>query len=509
MKRKFSRIVLVIFFFMAVIVFGIIKTSFVTATTIPWLNDDHNNLINSDWFSDLRFVDCPSESCGIWPGSLADCIFPDGLPGPSTGDNLVVSDPPGLYYKHLTPLNLSLSGESLLVGVYGPMCGTASGSLSIMVHPETELPKLNSMTSEERVEEYYLPFVLGATGMTTSTITTEDLVPLFEAAVYHCGDGSDGTGQGMHRVFDDYYVVVQHWTGLADCNIHVVDVSPGPTPTWTPTPVPTDPPTSTDTPLPSDTPVPTDTQIPTDTQVPTDTPPPTNTPTFTPIPDTSIPVITNISVISKTGTTAMVIWDTDELADSWVEYGRVKNRKIQYTNRTILDPDLTQSHAVFLEGLLVGEVYNYRVHSTDGSGNTATSENHQFTSTESSSPTPTPTNTPVTPTPTSTPVTPTPEPEGSMHVADIYIWLRERGVNKTYNTEVTIVDEYNNPLANATVSLEILVDGSTTIIKSAATNEDGIALLDHTTKGLVESLTSTVTDVTHPSFTYDPEANIE
>jgi len=499
MKREFTRVALVIIFLIAVISFGIIKTSLVTATTIPWLNDDHSNLINSDWFTASRFVDCPSESCGIWPSGIVDCIFPDEHPGPSAVDNLVISDPPGLYYKHLTPLD-SISRESLLVGVYGEMCGTASGSLSLMVHPEFELPKLDTMTIEERVEQYFLPYVLGATGLTTSTITTADLVPLYKAALFNCGTGSDGTGQGMHRIFDDYYVVVQHWTGIEDCLIHVVDDDPDPTPTWTPTDIPTNTPTDTplptETPLPTNTPIPTETIPPTDTPIPTDTPPPTSTAT----PDTTIPGITNISVISTTGTTAWVIWDTDEIADSWVEYGRVKNSKIQYTNSTILDTEMTELHSVNLVDLREGDVYNFRVYSADISGNTATSENHQFTSTSSSTPTPTP---------TSTPVTPTPEPEGSMHVADIFIWHGVKGVNNTYNTDVTIVDEFDTPIPNATVTLEMVVDGSLPISKSAVTDENGIASFSYKTKEPVVSFTSTVTDVTHPSFTYDPTANVE
>jgi len=233
LKSRPARTALIISFVTVLICLGIIRTVFVKAAVTPWLNNDHSHLISSDWFTAASYGDCPSESCEIWPQSIWDCFVPDDHFGP-VDDKFIVNDPPGLYYKHLSP-NLSFSAESLLVGIYDGMCGTAAGSLSVMVHPDIENRKLESMSKEERVEEFYLPFVLGATGLTTETIDAAALMPLYDAALLNCGTFGP-TGEGAYRVFGDYYVIVQNWEAHLDCNIHVVNPFPVPTPTDSPTP---------------------------------------------------------------------------------------------------------------------------------------------------------------------------------------------------------------------------------------------------------------------------------
>jgi len=236
LKSSPAQTALIISFVAVLIYLGIIRTVLVSAADTPWLNNNHSHLINSGWFIDSSYGDCPSDSCDIWPLSILDCIGPDDHFGPVV-DEYIVNDPPGLYYKHLSP-NLSFSGESLLVGIYDSMCGTESGSLSVMVHPDIENIKLESMSVEERVEEFYLPFVLGATGFTTETLGTADLVPLYEAALNNCGT-TGPNGKSAYRIFGNYYVIVQNWEAHLDCNIHVVYSLTGPTPTETPTDIPT------------------------------------------------------------------------------------------------------------------------------------------------------------------------------------------------------------------------------------------------------------------------------
>jgi hypothetical protein len=400
MNKKLFSTPIIIFVLILSVFFVIINITLASAET-PWLDSSIDPLKTDPWFttsSDYR--DCSSDSCGNWPENFLDCLIPDDNGGPTLEDALIVSDPPNLYYKHLTPLNLSFSGESLVVGLEGGMCGTTTRSLTLMVHPDSELPKIASVGAFARVEEYYLPFVLGATGYTSSTISTSDLLPLYDAAVYHCADGSDGTGYGTTLEVGEYVIVVQHWDMHRDCNIHVVNATLNPTPTPSTTPI--------DTPVPTDTPVPSDTPIPTNTM----------------IPDTTAPVIDNISVVDIFGTSAQITWDTDEPSDSWVEYGYEKGGRYSYNQSTILDPVLVEIHIVDLINLKVDKVYHYRVYSTDASGNTDFSDDQTFISTPGS--TPEPSETPPDPTPTPTPVTSTAEPTpnpfniSNVVVVDIY-----------------------------------------------------------------------------------------
>ncbi len=70
--------------------------------------------------------------------------------------------------------------------------------------------------------------------------------------------------------------------------------------------------------------------------------------------------------------TATIYWDTDEPADSLVEFGESLPFPI---NRTAFDPALTTSHGVTLAGLQPDHTYYYRVVSRDAAGNT-TNDDH-------------------------------------------------------------------------------------------------------------------------------------
>jgi hypothetical protein len=120
------------------------------------------------------------------------------------------------------------------------------------------------------------------------------------------------------------------------------------------------------------------------------TPSPTPTPTPVPTPtvaDTTPPVISAVTSLNLTGSSATVSWTTNEASDSTIEYGT----STAYGNQSTLTP-LVTSHQVSLVGLAPGTRYNYRVLSKDAAGNTAQSANYTFTTTAAApAPTPAPT----------------------------------------------------------------------------------------------------------------------
>ncbi len=89
--------------------------------------------------------------------------------------------------------------------------------------------------------------------------------------------------------------------------------------------------------------------------------------------DQSPPIISNVQVVAGSES-AVITWDTDEPADSQVEYGTT----IGYGNLTTLDnADVTQ-HSVSITGLDPLTLYHFRIHSTDAVGNSAISPDHTF-----------------------------------------------------------------------------------------------------------------------------------
>jgi len=88
--------------------------------------------------------------------------------------------------------------------------------------------------------------------------------------------------------------------------------------------------------------------------------------------DTGSPLITNISAGSVTATGATIGWNTDEPADSQVEYGPTS----AYGSITSIDLRLVTVHHVTLSGLTDSSTYHYRVLSRDEVGNLATSDDH-------------------------------------------------------------------------------------------------------------------------------------
>ncbi|MCX8173466.1 MAG: fibronectin type III domain-containing protein [Thermoplasmata archaeon] len=90
--------------------------------------------------------------------------------------------------------------------------------------------------------------------------------------------------------------------------------------------------------------------------------------------DTTPPVISNVAVSGITMTSAIVTWTTDEPSTSVVEYGKTP----AYGDVAIGATGVT-SHQVTLTGLSPATTYHFRVNSKDAYGNTAVSQDYNFT----------------------------------------------------------------------------------------------------------------------------------
>lgn len=89
---------------------------------------------------------------------------------------------------------------------------------------------------------------------------------------------------------------------------------------------------------------------------------------------TNQPVITNVGASSITNNSATISWNTDQPADSRVEYGTTTN----YGQTTPLDSNLVTNHSVVISGLSQKTTYHYRVHSANANGS-STSGDYTFT----------------------------------------------------------------------------------------------------------------------------------
>jgi hypothetical protein len=101
----------------------------------------------------------------------------------------------------------------------------------------------------------------------------------------------------------------------------------------------------------------------------------TNTIEVTAAGDTTPPAITTVANTTPTTDSVTITWDTDEGSDSLVKYGTVVGT---YTAEEY-DATITASHSIALTGLDADTTYYFVVNSTDASGNSAESEEHNFT----------------------------------------------------------------------------------------------------------------------------------
>ncbi len=89
------------------------------------------------------------------------------------------------------------------------------------------------------------------------------------------------------------------------------------------------------------------------------------------------PNISDVQVFEVTGTTSIITWETNELADSLVNFGLDKNYGIAR------DPHSDKlSHMIILENLLPGSKYYFRITSSDDTGNQGISSDYTFTTEE-------------------------------------------------------------------------------------------------------------------------------
>jgi hypothetical protein len=87
------------------------------------------------------------------------------------------------------------------------------------------------------------------------------------------------------------------------------------------------------------------------------------------------PQISGLGVVSVTGASVVINWTTNQLADSWIEYGLA----VTYGGATALDPTLVSAHLQTFAGLTPNTTYHYRVTSKNGQGIATTSADFSFT----------------------------------------------------------------------------------------------------------------------------------
>ena len=92
-----------------------------------------------------------------------------------------------------------------------------------------------------------------------------------------------------------------------------------------------------------------------------------------PVDDHAAPVISGVAVTNITDSSAVIVWRTDETSDSKVDFGT----SVSYGS-SISNSILSVGHSLTLSNLEPNTTYNFRVRSTDASGNTATSGNFTF-----------------------------------------------------------------------------------------------------------------------------------
>jgi phosphodiesterase/alkaline phosphatase D-like protein/peptidoglycan hydrolase-like protein with peptidoglycan-binding domain len=97
--------------------------------------------------------------------------------------------------------------------------------------------------------------------------------------------------------------------------------------------------------------------------------------------DTTPPVVSSVGESELGSNTALLVWTTNELATSTLEYGTT----INYGFQAQLEPDALLAHSAALVNLSPSTAYYYCIHATDLFNNTSNSCGHQFTTEAASS----------------------------------------------------------------------------------------------------------------------------
>jgi len=100
---------------------------------------------------------------------------------------------------------------------------------------------------------------------------------------------------------------------------------------------------------------------------------------FTTLADTEAPEISDLEAKDIATTTATIVWETDEAADSVVWYSTTSNFNTDADGVLRAESALlTTSHTVNLSGLTASTTYYYKVSSTDTDNNETKSNEESF-----------------------------------------------------------------------------------------------------------------------------------
>ncbi len=86
------------------------------------------------------------------------------------------------------------------------------------------------------------------------------------------------------------------------------------------------------------------------------------------------PLISSVSAVSVTSSSATLLWTTNTASDSQVAYGLTST----YASLSALDTALVTSHSVTISGLAASTLYHYQVQSRDSSGSLSTLADFTF-----------------------------------------------------------------------------------------------------------------------------------
>jgi len=101
------------------------------------------------------------------------------------------------------------------------------------------------------------------------------------------------------------------------------------------------------------------------------------------VPDTTAPVVSGVTASSITQNSAVIVWTTNELSDTQIDYGLT----VSYGSQTSLSATMVTTHSQTLTNLSSGTTYHYRVKSRDAAGNQAISADYIFSTIANTNPT--------------------------------------------------------------------------------------------------------------------------